>query len=74
MASIEFRHRDCRAPGLKKSSGCNNKNGLFFLVPKQDFRGEHCFFDLSGSENFDTSEFHGGKICHVFVDVHFGEN
>ena len=39
-------------------------------MQNQDFRGEHCFFDLSGSENFNISEFHGGKICHVFVDVH----
>ena len=37
----------------------------FFLVQNQDFSGNF-FYDLSGSEIFDISEFHGCKIWSIF--------
>ena len=37
----------------------------FFFVQNQDFSGGF-FFDLSESEIFDISEFHGCKICSLF--------
>ena len=36
-------------------------------MQNQDFSGDLLlFFDLSGSEIFGISEFHGRKICHIF--------
>ena len=61
--------------GLKKSYGCKKKNLAFFwcknfwpffLVQNQDFSGENIFFDLSGSEILDISEFHGCKFWSLF--------
>ena len=62
--------------GLKKSYGCKKKIRPpkaaenfwpFFLVQNQDFSGKFfIFFDLSGSEIFDISEFHGRKIWSIF--------
>ena len=59
--------------GLKKSYGKKKFRPpkvaenfwLFFLVQNQDFSGIF-FFDLSGSEIFDISEFHGCKIWSIF--------
>ena len=56
--------------GFKKSYGCKKKFrpkifGLFFGA-KSRFSGKYFFFDLSGSEFFDISEFHGCKIWSIF--------
>ena len=56
--------------GLKNPMGARKKSAAeggrkflaFFLEQNQDFSGEIIFFfDLSGSEIFDISEFHGCK-------------